>query len=662
MKKKNLALAIACALAPVGSYAAEASESVDLGTVVVTAPTMSDPLTVTTDPKAPRQPVPAADGADFLKNIPGFSVVRKGGTSGDPVLRGLTGSRLNILQDGAEVLGGCPNRMDPPTAYLYPQSFDVVEVIKGPSTVLYGGGNLAGTVLFERRTERFEEAGTRFFLSGLVGSHGRNDQVVDATVGAPEGFARLIGTRSESDDYEDGDGNRVHSAYYRWSGTAIAGWTPNDDTRLELTVERSDGEAAYADRSMDGVVFDRDGYSLKFEKAGLSPTVNKVEAQLYHQYVDHVMDNFSLRTRPMMMSRMVNNPDRETDGARASVELELSSATWATIGADYRTDEHTARMDNDSDGVLALGPRMDDLSFRQAGVFAQLEHQASMRDSWIGGLRVDRVEATAEMMIGPVAAGTEDEDTNQGAFIRYEHQYDSPFTVFAGLGHAERSPDYWERKTDFTLAPEKSTQLDLGFSYLKGPVSGNLSAFYAEIDDYILVDWGMVPMKGFQRIGARNVEASTYGFEGDVTWAFARNWAVTGTVAYVRGENDTDNVPLAQIPPLEATLALDYDNGYWLAGLLARGVAEQDRVSLNSGSIAGRDLGPTPGFSVFSVHAGYRPTPNVKLTAGIDNLFDRTYAEHLSRSGDDVMISGYTQTDRVNEPGRVYWLQASVGF
>src|SRR5512135_947339 len=95
-----LSLAVA-ALFPCGlALAADAPKAYSLGEVVVTAPMTVDPLVVVTDPKAPRQPVPAHDGADYLKSIPGFAVIRKGGTDGDPVLRGMAASRLNVLIDG----------------------------------------------------------------------------------------------------------------------------------------------------------------------------------------------------------------------------------------------------------------------------------------------------------------------------------------------------------------------------------------------------------------------------------------------------------------------------------------------------------------------------------------------------------------------------------
>ena len=62
------------------SYAQEARS---LPEVVVTSTLMEAPLIVETNPKVPRQPLPAHVGADFLKTIPGFSVMRKGGTDGE---------------------------------------------------------------------------------------------------------------------------------------------------------------------------------------------------------------------------------------------------------------------------------------------------------------------------------------------------------------------------------------------------------------------------------------------------------------------------------------------------------------------------------------------------------------------------------------------------
>lgn len=619
-----------------------------MGDVVVTAPLMSDPLTVETDPKAPRQPVPANDGASYLKNIPGFAISRKGGTDGDPALRGLGGSRLNILLDDAYILGGCGGRMDPPTAYVFPESYDKITVLKGPQSLLYGA-SVAGAVRFERETPRFTAPGFRALGSLLFGSFDRNDQLLDLTAGNALGYLRVIGTRSDANNYEDGDGNEVHSFYTRESGTAILGWTPNADTRVELTYEASDAEAAYADRMMDGVKFDREGYSFSFERTNLSALVEKVEFKAYHNYIDHVMDNFSLRPFTAMM-RMVNNPDRTTDGARLAVQLGLGADTFATVGVDYQENEHTLRNGVD----YRSRPRNDNASFRNTGVFGELQHALTARDRLIAGVRQDWVEAKAENLVTPygeAAAGTTDEDRNRSAFVRYEHDLAAaPVTLYAGLGRAERSPDFWERAKVFGLDTEKNHQLDLGMSWRSGRLWADVALFYADISDYILIT--------NNGTSARNIDATTLGGEADLAFLLTDQWKLLATLSYVHGENDSDDKALAQMPPLEGRLGLAYDTGTWSAGLLLRAVARQDRVDEGSGTIFGTDIGETPGFATVSLNGSYRPAKDVLLTAGIDNLFDKTYAEHLGRGSADLgMVTG-----RVNEPGRTVWIKAQARF
>lgn len=192
-----LVIALACACAtPVVAHAdaVHASDAATLDRVVVTAAPVS-PLTYETDPTLPRQPVPASDGADYLKTIPGFTALRNGGTNGDPVLRGMFGSRLNLLTNDGSMPGACPARMDNPLSYVAPETYDRLVVVKGPQTVLWGPGASAGTVRFERDTPRFDAPGLRVDGSLLGGSHGRNDQVLDATAGASRGYARLSANR-----------------------------------------------------------------------------------------------------------------------------------------------------------------------------------------------------------------------------------------------------------------------------------------------------------------------------------------------------------------------------------------------------------------------------------------------------------------------------------
>jgi iron complex outermembrane receptor protein len=200
-------------------------------------------------------------------------------------------------------------------------------------------------------------------------------------------------------------------------------------------------------------------------------------------------------------------------------------------------------------------------------------------------------------------------------------------------------------------------------NYREGALSGSVSAFYNKIKDFNLIQSNISKPSGAGTAlvtVTRNVDATTYGAEAGMAWQLAESWKVDGSLAYVHGSNDTDGTPLGQIPPLEARLGLNYDDKVWSFGGLLRAVAAQNRVAVNQGNIAGQDIGTSSGFSVFSVNGGWRASKAVQMTAGVDNVFDKTYAEHISRAG--AAVAGYTQTTRVNEPGRNVWVKANFDF
>ena len=619
-----------------------------LDSIVVTAPAANGPLTLTTDPRFPRQPMPAADGGGYLKNIPGFSVARQGGTGGDPILRGLGGTRLNVLLDGAYQFGACPNRMDPTTSYAFPETYSQITVLKGPETVKYGGGNVAGTVLFERETERFAKQGVRVSSSILIGGNGRDDELLDVTAGDTEGYARIIRTRSNSGDYEDGSGNKIHSFYTRNSLTGIVGWTPDADTLYEFTAGKSDAKAAYGGRTMDGAKFDRDDYSFKFSKKNLSPVVGNLEFKIFHNYVDHVMDNYSLR--PPGMGKMGSEVERTADGFRLAADMILGKAATAAVGIDYQKNRHASRR-ADTQGVYHTGMTRD-LVFTNYGVFGEFKYLLAKNSRLLAGLRADRLKAQD--------ASNTDKDVNRtyGAFLRYERDHArAPVTSYIGVGHAQRPADYWERRTNFYLRPEKNTQFDAGLIYSSGKLRASLSAFYADISDFILFRNANSSAKT-----AENIDASLYGGEIDAAWQLDKNWALTASLAYARGNNDSYRKPLAQIPPLEGTIGIKYGRRKIEAGLLWRVVGAQKRYDLNSGSEINYDLGASGGFGVLSASLAYKAGKDIAVAIGVDNIFNKNYAEFISRSAAGIPALGIASSLRVNEPGRTVWIKINYRY
>ncbi|KVT81557.1 TonB-dependent receptor [Burkholderia ubonensis] len=678
------ASAMTAACAATGAARAEgAAPAVQAGAadllppVEVVASPLRTPLVVVTNPKTPRQPLPASDGADYLKTIPGFASIRSGGTNGDAVLRGMFGSRLNILANGMPTLGACPGRMDAPTSYIAPESYDKLTVVKGPQTVLYGPGASAGTVLFERTTRRFDKPGMRFDGSLVGGSFGRNDQNIDVTAGTPDVYGRVTANHAHSDDYKDGNGRTVPSQWDKWNADAALGWTPDDHTRVELTASGGDGYARYAGRGMDGAHFRRETFGLSFDKQHIGDVLDRVEARVYYNEADHVMDNYTLRqpdpTSSMPM-RMASEVRRRTLGARAAATFRF--------GDDFRLVAGVDAQSNRLDSRSAMGrqnyadkPWNAQTTMWNAGAFGELTWYASDASRVIGGARVDYASArdkrptTGGMMGKPNP--TFDDDRSRvlpSGFIRYERDLTAlPVTWYAGIGHAERFPDYWELfsanrgsagavNAFSAVKPEKTTQLDIGAQYRSERLDAWVSAYAGYVQDFILFNYAAGMMGSTTQ--ATNVNAQIMGGEAGVAWRPVAPLRVETSLAYAWGRNVATGDPLPQMPPLEARFGVEYTRGAWSAGGLWRVVASQHRYALNEGNVVGKDFGPSAGFGVLSLHAQYNVSKTVQVSVGVDNVLNKAYTEHLNLAGNAGF--GYAANTPVTEPGRTAWVRVSA--
>ncbi|EMM6760944.1 TonB-dependent receptor [Pluralibacter gergoviae] len=664
-------------------------EMPDGGVMIVTAPVRS-PLEIVTSPKIPRQPVPASDGSDYLKTIPGFSQIRNGGTNGDPVFRGMFGSRLRILTNNGEMLGACPARMDAPSSYISPESFDLLTLTKGPETVLWGPGNSAGTLRFDREQPRFDKPGAQGTASLLVGSNHRWDRNADLSLGSDVGYLRLTGNKSRADDYKDGSGNRVASKWDKWNADVALGWTPDKDTLLEIGAGKGDGEARYAGRSMDGSQFKRESLGARFEKSNIGEVFDKLEANIYYNYADHIMDNYSLRSPDSGMGAMPGMSGMSGSGMdhgmaamsrdgmaaapamsmRMPMAMELDRRTvggrtmgtwiWSDVelrgGADAQFNTHRSKGD---------GGWRKDARFHDYGLFSELTWHATEQSKVVTGARLDRV--LVDNFSGKGSSGRN--DVLPAGFMRLEHTLaQTPLMFYAGVGYTERFPDYWELFSP-TYGPdgaadafsqvktEKTTQLDIGAQYKDRRFSGWISAYLGRVNDFILFRYD--PHNAYIS-QVDNVNATIMGGEAGASYQLTDSWKTDASLAYSWARNTDDGKPLPQIPPLEARLGLTWERGDWSSTGLLRLVSSQHRIARNEGNVVGKDFGSSAGFAVFSANAAYQVNKVVKLSAGVDNLFDKTYSEHLNLAGNSSF--GYSANTAVNEPGRTFWGKLNVTF
>ena len=663
-------------------------QSVSLAPIVATAHQGNDAngLIVRADPKQPIQPIPATDGAEYLQSIVGFSAVNSGaGTNGDVTFRGMFGSRIKILTDGTENLGACPSRMDSPTSYISPESYDRISVIKGPQTVQYANTGSAATVIFERRPEQFkDDKNYRGQASVVVGSYGRLDQNIEAAVGDQQKYVRLNTNRSVSNSYQDGDGNTVPSDWMRWNADLALGWTPDENKWLELTGGTADGEAMYAGRAMDGSQFKRESLGLRFEKKNVTDVIKKIEAQVNYNFNDHVMDNFSLRQAPMKhdhathemyLDKSSMQVTRRTVNARMAVTHEWDKVQFIT-GVDTQNNKHAGGMVSHSMNM----PMKEDMHFNSYGGFGELSYQLSENNKLVSGFRVDQVKVE-DLRQNSITKGfnRELDKTLASGFIRFEnaHPEHDDGKTYIGLGFVERMPDYWElysakhgnagsSNTFNGVNTEKTLQLDFGYQHQHGAFSSWASGYAGLINDFILMSYhDHANMDGHSHgstfsAGAKNIDATIAGAEAGVGYKFTDAIQADVSAMYAWGKNTTDNKPLPQISPLEARVNLRYIQDNYTLGAYWRLVDGQNRVSLNQGNIVGYDLKESAGFGTLSLNGTYHIQEGVDLSVGIDNVLDKAYTEHLNKLGDAG--TGLAATEQFNNIGRNYWARISMKF
>tara|TARA_R100000005_G_scaffold126_1_gene67 strand:- start:9070 stop:11106 length:2037 start_codon:yes stop_codon:yes gene_type:complete len=621
---------------------------------------------------------PTHDAGELLRSVTGMTALRRGGRGFDPIIRGQSQSNLNVIANGAYSYGACPGRMDPPSTYVGVDSFDSVSVIKGHRSVIYGAGGSGGTLIFEHlRPELGKNGMTGSVTTGYTGNSDLGSLSGDFAVGNDRGYVRAFGAIRESGNYEDGNGDRVASAFESTSAGLVAGIELTPETYLEISHEQaSEDDVWYAGNGMDAVFADSASTSAKWVQRSVG-VIDTLEFTAYLSDVDHLMDNYTVRNRTMMPNGAAAPSSSTTWGGRLLATLTSADAELRT-GIDYRANDRRAElyMDMGKDGSydMLVARMWPDAQQRQVGLFAEADYRSSAVDTLRLGLRVDRFDSEvreAELSAGMMGSATpvrlyeqfyatsqtRNDDHGVSAVLGWDRRLNDTHLMSVNLSRSVRTPDsseQWIARSangafwvgNPALDAEVHQQLDVRLMHDSGRLNWNVSLFVNEVDDYI---------ERFTEGSAdlyRNIDATLFGSELDAALQINERWRARVGVAYTRGLGD--NGDLAQIAPLETRLNLDYQHRSWALGLEWVAAARQEdfdpAVDVDS---------PTAGFGVLHAYGHWNLTGQLLLEAGIENLFDHAYAYHVNAGNLDPFNP---EAVRVNEPGRQGWVKLRYTF
>jgi iron complex outermembrane receptor protein len=611
----------------------------------------------------------AKDVGEALTKLEGIWKIRKGGIANDVVLRGFYRDNINVLIDGSRVYAACPNRMDPPAFHVDFSEVERIEIIKGPFDVRHQG-SMAGLVNII--TKKPEE-GFRIKLNASVGSF--NFINLSPVVSyADDKLGILVGySYRYSKPYKDGDGRRITEyANYKpefrnkkafeintyWTKL---GFKPIENHSVEFSYTRQDArEVLYPYLLMDTIRDKTDRFNMNYQIDGISDTLKSLKFHLYYAKVDHLMDT---RFRTGMYMR--SDAESKTYGGR--LEANLGDLT---LGFEaYKRNWDAVNYGMTTQYVI---PNVDTENF---GLYGEYKRNLSDRLRLVAGLRLDTTKTKADRSKANTGLynayknteSTSKTDTYPSGNIQLFYELQKGTELFVGLGHSVRVPDAQERYFALDppagpkwvgnpeLKPSKNTELDLGIKHSTDKALIKATAFYSFVQDYITVHKQLSPSNARSY---ENVDAQFFGGEVDLRLSLTQELFLFGGMSYVQARKETkpekniNSSNVAEIPPLKARLALRYDKGTYFGEVETVLSATQSRVDTDLNEQR------TSGYGVVNVKVGGN-FKGFTITAGIDNVFDKKYFEHLSYLRNPFAMP---PSVKVPEPGRTFYINASYTF
>lgn len=596
-----------------------------------------------------------------------------------------------------------------------------VEIVRGPASSLYGSDALGGVVAFVTKDPAdYLKDGRNSYVGLKFGYDGDWQGLLGSATTAFGGdhWSGMVnvnhrqGQETQSNgDVRSNDRTRTAANPQDRDGRSVLSklvYAPSDTQRFKLTVEGNedsvdtnvlsaiDHTTTTGMKARDHQTRARVSFRHELDDVGMG-VADSLSWQVYRQDSETTQRTDENRANRTTRHREFNF-DQRVYGLQAVFHkgLETGAVEHAlTYGFDGAWTE--TRQKRDGYQVLANGaisttilpdafPVRDFPISRttELGLYAQDEMRfADGRVSLVPGVRVDHYELRPEVdgIFGadnPGMALSGLTKTSVSPKLGMVWRFADQWSLFAGYAHGFRSPPYNDVNLGFTnvmfgytaipnpdLKPETSDGLELGVRFIAPAAYVSLSGYYNDYKDFIESQRQVgINAQGLIVFQSQNVaDADIYGAElkagvdfGELSTALA-GWSLNGSVAWSRGQNKTEDVPLESIDPLRGTLGIAFDRDTWgveLAGTFAR---RKDRLPPAVGTVA--PFAPA-GYGVLDLMAHWTVAPGAKLNVGVFNLGDRTYIDYSGITS--TLATNSTVIDRFTNPGRTVSASLAVSW
>ena len=585
--------------------------------------------------------------AHVVATMPGVNAITTGSQIGKPVIRGFSGPRVLVLENGSRLEDYSWSDEDGPsveTAFVRR-----VELIRGPASVLYGSDALGGVINVISEALPDASGGPGFIRTGFTLSAASNNIEIAPGVQV-EGARNNLGWRvaaigRHASNLHTPAGELDNTGFGAFNGEATAGWRWPSGSSLGVRVVHYGGEFKLLEAN-----------APPGETGGPERKAGDERIQITGQ-------------RPWGGWRVEGKGQLQWHSL-----IEVADDTTGTESEQFNLLLQTGSLDlllhrgGTTLGVTAVGQRNDatgrepivpDANILSSAAFA-FEQWSPGSGQWtlLAGLRADyrQLHAERDDSLGVVAQDRNSQAWSGNAGVVFTPVPGGGLSLSLNVGRAWRAPTLFElfangphigearyELGDSTMKPEASRGVDLGVRWSGRHARLQLAAYHNHMSDYIYITPTAVFIGSLRVYQYGQAEAEMFGGEAVLEADIGQGLVARSRVEAVRGTNLASHEPLPLLPPLRALVGLGWRDRFSID------VDAYDRPKrLNPLDI------PTVGYALLHLGGGSDVRlfgRAMRLDISLRNALNQRYKSFLSRYKEFAF-----------DPGRNLIVRLSSGF
>lgn len=543
---------------------------------------------------------------ETLMGQPGINFDNFGGGAGRPVVRGQTAPRVQTLTDSAKLEDA--STISPDHAVTTePLLLRGIEVLRGPATLLYGGGAIGGAInlLDEKIPTALPEGGIDAVAEGRLGTaDDERSAVGGVTVGFGPFALRAEGVYRDTEDYrvpgKFGE-DRVHGSYNDTNTVTLGGSWIGDGGYLGVAYTRQRSEYGLPGHSHEYEDCHPHGSSLHCGGHGHDDDDHDHDEDHDHEEVPFIKlrsERFDIRSEyadPLPGFEKMRFRMSFTDYEHDEIEEDEIATTFKNKAHDIRFElthkpiaglRGVVGVQHSDSRFSALGEEaflpMSDTTNTALFLMETLEAGPPVRLELAARQEWQHIETTLDREVRHKPFSV------SGAAI---WDINGDYSVALSLARSQRAPNVQELYArgvhlatntfelgTATLEEETSRSIDLTFRKTAGATTFTIGAYHQDFDDYIFAQT-LDRFEDFRLVRYMAVDATFTGIDGEIRHQFTPALALSAFGDYVRAKIKDGGGDLPRIPAGRLGGRVDGDWGPLSADVEYYHVFSQNKIA-----------------------------------------------------------------------------------